>query len=510
MLKLIIADDERMIRETISSLIDWKSYNIQLIGSCKNGMDAYDMILDESPDIVLTDIKMPGMDGLQLIQKVSESDLTTRFIILSGYGEFEYAKQAMRYGVRHYLLKPCNEQQIIESIQDITKDCYKNQRSNYTVSSRFLTVDSMYHNVIWGIINDTIYQNTSFDVTLKTYEPYMDFHFTAYRLFYVHYIERNHLELFLNCLKKYCQKEFPSITVHGIYTSPTLLIFFKEFADTYPNFLHFLSSFVEKNKHISALSQSIDWEIRQDQFSDLANLLLVVLKKIQRYSMIYYISQFRILPSFNYNYVLSETERLSPSILDSNGKAMEQLETLLLNIHDIRFLKQVLINFLLKLTASFPSLSTVSLAELLIYIEQEASLNCLQKTIIPKLHTLLRPNNHTNTVSSMTKQIFSYVEKHIQDPKLTLKYISEQYLFMNTDYVSKKFQKETGVRFSAYLTSVRIQKAKEYLAGNNTNKILTVADMVGCGNNPQYFSQLFKKNTGLSPSAYVATIQQHE
>ena len=62
MLKLIIADDERMVRETLSRIIDWKQYNIELVGLCRNGLEAYDMILDESPDIVLTDLRMPGMD----------------------------------------------------------------------------------------------------------------------------------------------------------------------------------------------------------------------------------------------------------------------------------------------------------------------------------------------------------------------------------------------------------------------------------------------------------------
>ena len=64
MLKMIIADDERVIRESISCLIDWEKLGVELTGLCRNGLEAYDMIIDEAPDIVLTDIRMPGMKGL--------------------------------------------------------------------------------------------------------------------------------------------------------------------------------------------------------------------------------------------------------------------------------------------------------------------------------------------------------------------------------------------------------------------------------------------------------------
>lgn len=119
MLRLIIVDDEKIIRESIRSLIDWESLGIEVVGVCKNGLEAYDAILDSYPDIVLTDIKMPGLSGLELIEKLNDTRENIQFIILSGYSEFEYAKQAMRFGIRHYLLKPCNENQIIEAIEDV-------------------------------------------------------------------------------------------------------------------------------------------------------------------------------------------------------------------------------------------------------------------------------------------------------------------------------------------------------------------------------------------------------
>ena len=77
MLKLIIADDERIIRETISTIINWKEYDIEVVGLCKNGMETYDMIMDETPDIVLTDIKMPKMNGLKMIETAIKDQIIT-------------------------------------------------------------------------------------------------------------------------------------------------------------------------------------------------------------------------------------------------------------------------------------------------------------------------------------------------------------------------------------------------------------------------------------------------
>jgi two-component system response regulator YesN len=77
---------------------------------------------------------------------------------------------------------------------------------------------------------------------------------------------------------------------------------------------------------------------------------------------------------------------------------------------------------------------------------------------------------------------------------------------MNVDYVSARFMKETRQKFSNYLTTQRIQKAKQLLLEGSTEQIQCVAEKVGCGNNPQYFSQIFKKHTGMSPSAYIKQI----
>ena len=114
MLKLLVADDERILREAVCYLIDWKSIGIELAASCKNGREAYEEACRIKPDIILTDIKMPGLSGLDLVEKLSEPGRVLEFILLTGYADFEYAHRALSHRVHHYLLKPCNEQQIIE------------------------------------------------------------------------------------------------------------------------------------------------------------------------------------------------------------------------------------------------------------------------------------------------------------------------------------------------------------------------------------------------------------
>lgn len=118
MLKLLIADDEKVIRESLAECIDWNSLGIKTSACCADGIEALEACLDEIPDIVLTDIKMPGLNGIELIQQIQMLSKHTEFIILSGFKEFEFAQKAMALGVRRYLLKPIEEAQLLDAILD--------------------------------------------------------------------------------------------------------------------------------------------------------------------------------------------------------------------------------------------------------------------------------------------------------------------------------------------------------------------------------------------------------
>lgn len=116
MYKLLIADDEPVIRRGLTS-IDWESIQVSVIGEADNGIDAIEMLQSEFVDIILTDIKMPGLDGIGVAKFAAEQELYTEVILLSGYSDFEYARKAIQYGVSEYIVKPSSPQELLEVVQ---------------------------------------------------------------------------------------------------------------------------------------------------------------------------------------------------------------------------------------------------------------------------------------------------------------------------------------------------------------------------------------------------------
>jgi len=130
MYSVLLVDDERTILEGISTIVDWEAQGTKLIGTARNGVEALNFIQENQPDIVISDIMMPGLDGIQLLKKTYETYPLIKWIILSGYGEFDYAQAAMKFGVKHYLLKPCNEEKISKALQDIVLELSQ-QKKHY-------------------------------------------------------------------------------------------------------------------------------------------------------------------------------------------------------------------------------------------------------------------------------------------------------------------------------------------------------------------------------------------
>lgn len=114
---LLIVDDEAAIRNGLSTAVPWEQFGITVVGTAKDGAEAYGIIRQCHPDIVITDIRMPDMDGLSLMDKVKNEAIHTRFMILSGYDDFKYAQKALQLGAKNYFLKPIKIDELVAEIR---------------------------------------------------------------------------------------------------------------------------------------------------------------------------------------------------------------------------------------------------------------------------------------------------------------------------------------------------------------------------------------------------------
>lgn len=128
MIKMLVADDERMIREGIVGIVDWSEHGIAVVGAAVDGVQALEMYRAAQPDIVVTDIRMPKLEGLELLRGIREDGRDVQVIILSGYEDFKYAQEAIRLGASEYLLKPVMPDSLVAAVLGVKEELKRRRR----------------------------------------------------------------------------------------------------------------------------------------------------------------------------------------------------------------------------------------------------------------------------------------------------------------------------------------------------------------------------------------------
>ena len=119
MLRVVIADDEPKVNLLLQKIVNWEALGFEIVGTAQDGIRALELIKKENPDLVMTDIRMPGCDGMELIRQAKEANPDVMFIVVSGYRQFEYARTALKYGVEDYLLKPVKADELTRLLKNI-------------------------------------------------------------------------------------------------------------------------------------------------------------------------------------------------------------------------------------------------------------------------------------------------------------------------------------------------------------------------------------------------------
>lgn len=162
MFRVIAIDDEELELEAMKSLVDWQSADATLIATAKNGEEGLEKIIALKPDIVITDISMPKLDGISMIEKALEMHSDAIFVILSGYGEYEYTSRAMENGIKHYILKPIDEEKVLTALKKAECDKKKKDESIKNAEEKEKAIETFepsakrgfFHSALKGSLNE--------------------------------------------------------------------------------------------------------------------------------------------------------------------------------------------------------------------------------------------------------------------------------------------------------------------------------------------------------------------
>jgi hypothetical protein len=495
---LLIVDDEVVIRKGLSDYINWDAYDCQVTATASNGKEAMEIIENNNIDIVLTDIKMPVLDGIGLAEYVYENHPDIAVIILSGYSEFEYAQSAIKYQVNEYILKPAAKEKIIESVQNVAQKLITS-RSNKTIDEKE-----------FAYLKDTVFQElTDSSVVTEDIKKRAAEHDINLNGFYVAAFQLVDSTDSINLLKDTII-DFKSNGYCYRYNNLIITIYY----ETNENYI---GQIVDNcnlviNEFYKEYNEPVFVGI-SEHHNCIEEFAAGVSQAISALSLCFYSS----------SHIVTYTAKAADGNNNLSAETtllLHDFETAIIQL-DFKKSNDIASDIFIKLQSSFADEDTavnicfqiyyicyrVVLKSHLILPEKDYSgmiNNCSDifqlKTFIGDLLNTVKQllTQSTKKYSDFVQETISYIQDHIAED-LSLEVLAK-IVNSNESYLSRTFKKECGISIINYITTLRIALAKDLLAGS-TLRTFEIADSIGI-HDAAYFSSLFKKNTGLSPKEY--------
>lgn len=532
-LKILLVDDEEQVRKIIAKKIMWEKLGYELIGNVGNGREALELIEVNEPDVVLTDIRMPFMDGLELASRLKEEYPDIKVIIFSGFDEFEYAKQALKYNVIEYILKPVNIEEMTEILrkvrQSIVDDILKKRnieklREAYmkglpVIKERFLT------DLIHGKLKSRaeIQQKMSlYQIPLAFQEGYLvtTLMLTDKKIDRTNAIEgidQEEMQYFSvkQYLEEMLQNQYDNIFLRT--TSGWSVILGIRKGERGRKVVMLLNNFCRSCKklldiEITAGVGSVVSDIMEIESSYQESKEALGYYRIMGKGKAIYIQD--VEPGQNES-LLSE-EKLEDQLMvsikfGSEEKVCQCIDEIVdqaegKKIHDnqvmIYYISLVinLMKFAEKCDVHTGDGEDISrdYIEQIFQIKSADRMKEWMKEICLNIQKEIGREREDATLK-LINQAKAFIEMHYQEPSLSVEMICQE-LHISPAYFSTIFKKEVGESYVSYLTDLRLKKALELLK-DTTDKTYVIAEKVGYSE-PNYFSYVFKKKFGVAPSKY--------
>lgn len=540
MLKIIVVDDEELIRKGLVKVLSNYETEFQVLGEATNGLEAMELIGREIPDVVITDVKMPHMDGVELVKELERRYPEIKKIVISGFGEFDYVRETMRYRALDYLLKPLDDEQLISLLKKITSFIESDKKQRIAESNLQEKLNAglpfLKEQFIFELITTSKFNKDDVDQKLNLYEIKLNpgkYWVIIARLDNYRWICR---ETGVEATKGMLLK------VKSCFDE-VLGQCYEPISCSFPGGqIYLISTPAEDPKFIQdVLEGGLAWlELNAPEIRVTLSLgppcddLLCLTKSYQQavallrrrfYSEKSGIISFQSItkPTINSDTktdlfidILNNLERSLRNCLEVGDY---QQVSVIFNDFSALFKKfqfdplevvKLLIEVYVRLQSSYPEFSK-SLIELYgledSYPKNLESFDTydflLQENI--KLYTevikkIVEIRNRKD--KRLVKIIKDYINENYHEP-ISLNMIAEN-IYLSPSYISDLFKKQTGENITDYLAKVRIEKAKILLKDLQI-KSYEIGEMVGY-KDPAYFSKVFKKVVGVSPNEYRSIV----
>lgn len=529
MFKVLIADDEFRVCKVIRKLINWEQLDLELVGIAETGIDEYAMIEQYRPDIVITDIRMPGQDGLQVIEKVKKNGWHVNFIVVSGYKYFDYAYNALKYGVEDYLLKPIQKEELNTILSKITlarreKELIHQKQSdmeNELESSQRILQQSFFR-MLLNSGEEKAYDRES--LNQEFHLELSEGKFLCYAIIVdgdsFDQTEIDNLCAFSNTLYKKV-KEFISrydecrnfmdisqVWIHGILNYQEAGLGNRILEDCFESVQKFTQNFYgysvtfstgREENHCNCLKR----EMKQTT-ENLGARLSMGVNTILKYDRIEEgrtIDEELLIPEQDYSGL---RHAIASEKMDEVSFQLKELFRRINGVKDLNF-RQYYYAVFRMIHVSYEVLGAGH------------EMQDIEERLCRKVSQIyLKSDIRNYVIHSLTDSIEGFYltrkQRETKPVRLVKEYLEQHYaepvgleeaaamVNLNPVYLSVLFKRSTGTNFNDYLTGIRVDAAKRLLMDTNIS-VSDIAGQVGYGNG-KYFSQVFSKVVGLNPTVY--------
>lgn len=482
MYTLLIVDDEEIEREGMAQFIPWDSYEIKVVSTARNGAEGLEKIAKFRPDLAIVDIKMPVMNGIEMIRQAKEQYPDMTFVVLSGYGDYEFTSQAMELGVRHYILKPCDESKMIpvlnKAFAELEEARKKNARSEkLETEARLLKPyarEQLFRDLLLGKAQASSGARQLVDELGGEQRMVLLLDFR--------------LKCGFDSLERYVVGNM--------------------LGDLLPDGTLLMTTGVDRDVLVLADAMA------ESSVETAVQVLKKEFKRFETLPMLSSASRTGTLAELSV--LFRQAQELLQLNMDENEPALLRpsrnaaLPETVNEIFDLEALRQTgsYEELLQELAFSFAKMEAkdyrpqqrqklCELAWKLLFEDKAAP----EDSLPAWADALTAAWNHPQ-LDARSREIFLAIYENLPEPEFSLQTIAQQRLFMSEDHLRRIFSQMTGNRFSAYLEHCRITQARRLLEFQPDMKISRLAELVGYPLDGQYFSKVFRKICGVTPTEY--------